>query len=378
VTMDSHMPETVKSDMSRLSPDIAVFTDHGDPENFQPFRISIPARVRGRFPGALDQGWRLWRAGVRHPGTAAYVTCGSTAGFVLAALQAIARFWRQPRTHLMFDLLLEHRRRGLIGLYDRLKAAAFRAGRVRAVVWGMTDGDDFAVEHELPRDRFLFHPYHATLEGFSYEVRDAGYLFAGGNNGRDYETLLAALGPIGYPMVIATMNPEIPCLARAWSHIEVRGVTAEEFRRLLAGCTALVEAHPVDFPRTAGHQTLLNAMCMGKPIVLADERSAAGYVENEVEALVVPAGDVPALRRAVKRLLADGELRRRLAAAGQSRLEDPLYSTACHMQSIYNLALQFEYRRLGRDSAGPLIEMYGPASAGICLPESGAGLRRQL
>ncbi len=349
---------------------IRVVTEHGDPANFRPYRLARSLPAAPRLVRAPLEALGLWRTARRQPGVTAFVTYGNRTGFALAALQAILSPLVPPRTHVMFDLLLERRRGGLPGLFDRLKMWAFTRGGVRAVVWGADDGDVFAREYNLPRDRFQFHPYHTTLEGFEFDVVDDGYIFAGGNNGRDYQTLLAAVKDLDFPVTVATTDPRIPPLAAGMPHVTVRGVTPAEFRRLLARCTLLVEAHPRDFIRTAGHQTLLNAMGLGKPIVLADARSAVGYLESGREGLVVEAGDAPALAGAIAALLADPDARARAAQAGRERLRSPIYGTAQHMQSIYNGALRLEHRRLGRAGEPDLIESYGPASEGLALWES--------
>lgn len=341
---------------------VAVFTDHGDLQHFKPYRHRAPSKRGWRPLFALRQAYWLWRRARQFRGTAAFVTYGSKTGFALAGLQTLARPWIQPRTHVIFDLLLEHPRRGMAGVYDRLKMMVFHRSGARAVVWGQSDATDFACAYGLPGDRFFWHPYHTTLDEFAYDQRDDGFIFAGGNNGRDYTTLIAALVGIDYPVFIATTDPRVPPLARDLPQVTVRGVSPAEFRRLLAACTFVIEAHPRDFFRTAGHQTLLNAMSLGKPVILADERSARGYIDNGVEGLVVPAGDVARLHRAIKSLLAEPDLRHRMSEAGQHRLADPIYETAVHMQSIYNLALRWEQARLGCACPRVQIECYGPAA----------------
>lgn len=347
-------------------PPIAVFTDHGDPLKFVPYRHSTGSDSgRWRFGRAWIHALSLWRSARRHHGVGVFVTFGTATGFALAGLQTLARPWIAPRTHVMFGLLLEHLRRGPAGWFHRLKMAAFRSSGVRAVVWGRSDPDTYALEHGIPRDRLQWHPYHATLDGFAFEVRDDGYVFAGGNQARDYRTVIEALAEVEYPVIIATSNPDIPALAKPHRHMSVRGVTPAEFRQLMAGCTLFVEAHPADFPRTAGHQTMLNAMAMGKPLVLADEPSAAGYFEHGVEGFVVPAGKAQALREYVQTLLEDPDLRRRFGEAGRRRLRNPIYTTLGHMQSIYNLALYYEQERISPGKPKRFIELYGPWEAGI-------------
>jgi glycosyltransferase involved in cell wall biosynthesis len=62
-------------------------------------------------------------------------------------------------------------------------------------------------------------------------------------------------------------------------------------------------------------------MAMGKPIVASDRAILRDYVDDGVEALVVPAEDPAAMREAVDRVLADPELARSLGAAARARVE---------------------------------------------------------
>jgi glycosyltransferase involved in cell wall biosynthesis len=373
---------------------VHVVTDHGDPAMFSPHRL---VRSRTHLPLAVDrpgttlgqmlaglpraalEAWSLWRTARRQRGTTAIVTQGcSLQSYLCATLQAICRPLCAPRTHVVFDLLLEPRRSGLGGLFDSWKAWAFRHGKVRAVVWGAEDGENFAREYGLPLERFRLHSFYSTLtdselkrvEQIDLDPGDDGFIFAGGNNGRDYPTLIAALSEVDYPIVVATTDPTVPPLAEGLDHVTVRGVSPVEFRRLMSRCTLFVEAHPAGAFRTAGHQSLLNAMKLEKPIVLADRRSARGLLEDEVEGLVVEAGDVEGLARAVRTLLEHPDRRRRMAARGRARLDDPIYAPDLHLQSIYNFALGLEHARLGKPGEPAVIELYGPAEASGIDPRS--------
>jgi glycosyltransferase involved in cell wall biosynthesis len=65
----------------------------------------------------------------------------------------------------------------------------------------------------------------------------------------------------------------------------------------------------------------LEAMATGTPVVSTSVASGVPWVNrNEETGLVVPPGDVPALRHALERLLADSMLRSRLGAAGVARV----------------------------------------------------------
>lgn len=63
------------------------------------------------------------------------------------------------------------------------------------------------------------------------------------------------------------------------------------------------------------------AMAHGRPVVATAVGGLVDAVEDGVTGLLVPPGDVPALRRAIERLLSDGEERARLGAGARERAE---------------------------------------------------------
>jgi glycosyltransferase involved in cell wall biosynthesis len=66
------------------------------------------------------------------------------------------------------------------------------------------------------------------------------------------------------------------------------------------------------------------AMAHGRPVVASAVGGLLDLVVHEETGLLVPPGDVGALRTALQRLLGDAELRRRLGAAGRKRAEEEL------------------------------------------------------
>ena len=68
------------------------------------------------------------------------------------------------------------------------------------------------------------------------------------------------------------------------------------------------------------------AMAWGRPVVASGVGGLVDVVEDGVTGLLVPPGDVPALRTALKRLLVDAELRSRLGEAAREKAERELSS----------------------------------------------------
>lgn len=66
--------------------------------------------------------------------------------------------------------------------------------------------------------------------------------------------------------------------------------------------------------------TILEAMACEKPVVVSNLGSVPTVIEDGVDGVLVPPGDVDALARAVVRVLSDEELARRLDRAVRRRV----------------------------------------------------------
>ena len=141
----------------------------------------------------------------------------------------------------------------------------------------------------------------------------------------------AAVPPAGETVLFAgRLSPE--------KGIEEFLVATEGLPRTIVG------AGPVDVPESLGFQQLgpyyeraavvvvpsrregygmvvREAMAFGRAVVATRVGGLADAVDDGVDGLLVPPGDVPALRVAIERLLADEELRTRLGAAARAKAE---------------------------------------------------------
>jgi glycosyltransferase involved in cell wall biosynthesis len=354
--------------MSTASP-IRILADHGSKEYFRLHRRRIVLESSfwnshfAKIPvfkifKELVWGFKCWIVSVTYKNNAPIVTVGYGRGFIFAFLQYIFRFIFKHRSHFMFDLLLEKKRKGLFGLFDSMKMHVFRTSVDRAIVWGKRDIETFSKEYQIPEEKLIYKHFHITLEKYKFEIRNDGYIFAGGNGGRDYETLIKAVSLINYPMFIATILKEVKSLAENYKHIIVKEVSHEEFRKKLAGCALFVECHNKNFFRTAGHQTILNAMWLGKPVILADKRSGEGYIEDGFDGLIVDAGDVKDLTEKIHFLLTNQNFAKTIGKNAQKKIRRNEFKTANCMQSIYNLAIEYNHLKYRTDGDPQIIQEY--------------------
>lgn len=159
----------------------------------------------------------------------------------------------------------------------------------RRTTWCVLSEDEvelFPTVWPIRRGRVVFTPFSHTLYGVDLDAvpPTEDFLFAGGNSLRDYPLLLAALQGVTVPTFVASRwRPADPALGVSWGE-----VTHDEFVSLLQRCRALVLTLTTS-TRSTSQQTFLNAMALGKIIVVTESLGVSSYVEPGVTGLVVPA-----------------------------------------------------------------------------------------
>lgn len=176
------------------------------------------------------------------------------------------------------------------------------------------------------RAAFVPLPADGDFAAARLAARGGGYVFSGGGADRDFPTLVAALADTGVPVEIVTFSPgtlgvetELPSsFAVSWR------MPVPDFLARLAG--AAVVALPLRSPGSQfGQTTLVQALSLGKAVVVTRAPGVTDYVEDGREGLLVEAGDADGLRDAVLRLLRDDALRARCEAHARDRAADLTY-----------------------------------------------------
>lgn len=255
---------------------------------------------------------RLVAGGAQGRGLVLQGSAGFDARYVdLLAAMAVARL-RRPPPLVLSECTWEP---GSAALARRLPLVGGR-GTARLAVRAM-DGDHvtFCVLSSAERERFpstwgvdsarvAFTPFTITLtdEELSAPPPPAGAtVFAGGNSLRDYDALLAAAPGIPAPLVVATSRLEgrsgVPANVRAGP------MSHRDYQREMRAARVVVVPLEDNRWRSSGQQTYLNAMALGKPVVVTDVMGVRDYVEHRETAVVVPPADPQAMGEAVRYLL---------------------------------------------------------------------------
>jgi glycosyltransferase involved in cell wall biosynthesis len=272
-------------------------------------------RVKG-FRGAI----RLFRAASRYSGV---VTCGDFEGLAFAMLQGL-RGSRRP-VHVMFDCLWYG------GGYFKRRWMRYCLNQVdRCVVWASVELERYAQCYCVPGAKFLFVPHHHTTRHYNFNIGDDGYVFTGGNWSRDYKLFVEAVRDLPYPCVIATTRArDLLTGVTLPPHVQIVSATPERFRQLMARSTLVVLPMQADQLHAGGQQTFLNAMLMGKPVVVTDPEGARDYIQNSVNGWLVPYGNRAELKEVIGRMMSD-PVRRKAMGEEAKRFATPLTTEACN------------------------------------------------
>jgi glycosyltransferase involved in cell wall biosynthesis len=152
-------------------------------------------------------------------------------------------------------------------------------------------------------------------------------LTVGKDLARDYTTFAEAVRRLGVRAEIAAYprnleGVRLPPGARA------RAVPPGELRELYAGAACVVvPQRRQEYPygsEGGGLTSLLETLAMARPLVATDRPILHDYVTDEETALLVPPEEPEALAAAIRRVLDDAEVARRLGAAGRAHVEAEL------------------------------------------------------
>jgi glycosyltransferase involved in cell wall biosynthesis len=289
------------------------------------YALVVDPKGRPRHPLSL----RFWRMAVRTIGLLfrarreGYeyiftVECDWTT-FIIAGLQTL--LWlRRPR-HVVLQFIMREK---TASVASRAKYAFMRwcfSSVSLFVCSARPECDYYARAFGWPSSRFAFVPLHtdpAFLDAAVEDAGAAGYAVAAGRTFRDYETLLDAFAELEYPLTIVGYrrpeNRRVP--ERVTIHHQL---ALADLTRLIARSSIVIL--PLQEQQISiGQSVLLQAMAMGKAVIVTGVNGTVDYVEHMKTGVLVPPGDSRAIREAVEQLAADPALRYRLGSAARAQI----------------------------------------------------------
>jgi glycosyltransferase involved in cell wall biosynthesis len=174
----------------------------------------------------------------------------------------------------------------------------------------------------FPRDEYSHRS--KTKIADSTQGNASGYIFSGGHADRDYRTLLRATSGLSERVVLAVGRDSVTGrtgLENVSLSNKVKiyhGHDPNRFLRLMSEAKLVVLAMQ-DVPYSVGQEVLLNAMSLGKPIIVTRIQGLVDYVEDGKTVLMVKPGDAAQLKQKIVLLLKNDRLRRTLGRNAKAK-----------------------------------------------------------
>ena len=154
-----------------------------------------------------------------------------------------------------------------------------------------------------------------------------------GKSGRDYPTLAKAVADLPCHLTIICNAAAPRGGGVASSQVEVLQDTfgVDYLARLMRADVVAVPLQVEDI--SAGQMVIIQAMALGRPLVVTRTPTIGDYLQHEDTALLVPRGDIPAMAAAIRCLLDDSEAAAALGRRAKARYAE-MFSAEAHLQLL--------------------------------------------
>lgn len=154
-----------------------------------------------------------------------------------------------------------------------------------------------------------------------------------GRSGRDYPTLVAAVGRLPCKLTIICNEQSALGGIAASEQVEIlTNVFGADYLSHLFRADIVVVPLQVD-DISAGQMVLIQAMAYGRPLVVTDTPTITDYLINNDTALLVPRGDAHAMEAAIRRFLDDPAAATAMGQRAQAKYASH-FSTEKHVQAL--------------------------------------------
>ncbi|WP_328805342.1 glycosyltransferase [Rhizorhabdus histidinilytica] len=167
----------------------------------------------------------------------------------------------------------------------------------------------------------------AAIPVLAEEQTEAPFALAMGSANRDYATLYEACRRTGLPLALVAARRALPAEQpppNVTLHANLDPVACLR----LAQQARLSIVPLADVAAASGQITMVEAMRMGRPLIVTDTIGSRDYVVDDATGLLVPPRDPAALAAAMQRLWDDAALRSRLSSGARRFAEDNLSDEA--------------------------------------------------
>lgn len=254
-------------------------------------------------------------------------------GLIFASLCHL--FHVRKHTCLIVMAFIYRPKHGIIGrLYRWWMRRTLSNGYIdKVLVYSKYETKYYARLLNVNESLFYFIPLGIDQENVE-NIGDEGYWFSTGKSNRDYDFLINTIANTEHQLIIAcdeltqSKAPNIKILHNCF------GTKMLETMSQAHGVIIALDNEHI----SSGQLVMLQAMALGKPIIITRSQAVADYVQDGVDALVIDKTK-HALLQAIERLNNDIELYNSISAASKKRIYSK-HSVESMAQNVANIILK--------------------------------------
>ena len=291
-----------------------------------------------RFLGGINaaMAWECFRRRGRY---SLIFTDGEQVGIPFAVFLKFLDSGKRNVRHAMIVHILSVRNKMLF--FDLLK---IESAIDRFFVYATYQQNFIINRWKVPREKVAWIPFQADGQFFhpldkadQEKSNNRQMICSAGLEFRDYPTLLSAVDGLDVDVVLAAASPWSKRSDTTQNRDIPKNVTVQRFslfdmRELYDRASfVVVPLYPVFFQ--AGVTTIMEAMAMGKAVIVTRTPGQTDYVQDGISGIYVPPGDIPAIRDAILRLLANPAEAARLGQNARDIFKKE-YDLDCYVDKI--------------------------------------------
>jgi glycosyltransferase involved in cell wall biosynthesis len=217
---------------------------------------------------------------------------------------------RRPRPKIVIlDATWKLSDRALDRTAMRLAIRTFDGPHMTYCVLSRFEQSSFKESWGVDSARVMFTPWLHTLTDakLAAPTDESEGIVALGDSLRDYATLLEAAEYLPDRVTIATRTLPSRVLRALPPNVNAGPVGAARYDELMRRASIIVIPLEARTDRSAGQTTYINAMALGKPLVITGTAGVDDYIRHGETGWIVPPGDPKELCHAIEALLHDPE-----------------------------------------------------------------------
>jgi glycosyltransferase involved in cell wall biosynthesis len=224
------------------------------------------------------------------------VTGDYRVGRSYAILQKLFRYRRKP--HLFLDFMLDDPQSSILWTIKRFYQKKVFRLICRIVVFSKNEVETYARDLNIPKEKFVFVPYHTNISKPFFVESKSDYILSAGSSGRDYKTLIEAVRGTNLKLKIVARPENVDHLDTP-SNVEIIcNIPHVEYLDMIANCRFVIiplESHI----RSLGMVVMLEGMSLGKAVLMTRAVSNVEYIDEGTNGFFVDFHDPDKMREKI-------------------------------------------------------------------------------